>query len=169
MSSEPVLGPGNQPAGAAVTARLDDDRWSILCGADGCRELIAACSWQDVQFYMILNSTDDGEAKKAMAKLPRPEHRTYRLCAEFPMGWKQGADGVWRESRSASRRVQRAGSWNLMAMRVVHGRLTSAALQQEAEPPAYAECPRCASVNLIQRQHRVGIPGFVEETERGKR
>lgn len=169
MSSEPVFDPGGQLAGDAVAARLDDDAWSILCGVDNCGELLAMCSWQDVQFYMILNSTNDGEARNAMAKLPRPEYRTYRLCAEFPMGWKQSPDGVWRESRSASRRMQRAGAWNLMAMRVVHGRLTSAVLQQEAEPPAYAECPRCGALNLVQRQHRIGVPGYVEEPDRGRR
>jgi hypothetical protein len=163
MSSEPALQDGDWvPGRPCAVATVDDQAWAIVCGADGCGEPLAACSWQDVQFYMILNSNNEAVARRAMQRLPRPQYRTYRLCAEFAMGWKLGEDGIWRETRSASRRVQRAGAWNLMAMRVIHGRLTSAALQQEAEPPAHAECPRCGSLNVIQRTHRVGLPGYTE-------
>ncbi len=168
MSSEPAREPEDDPAQEAVAARIDDDAWSILCGVEACGGILAACSWLDVQFLMILNSPNDAEAQRAMARLPRPQYRTYRLCAEFPLGWKKSPEGIWRESRLMLRTTQRSSSGNPTAIRVVRGQLTSASPQLEAEPPAYAECPRCAALNLIERHRRVGIPGYAGEPERGR-
>ncbi|MDZ7726687.1 MAG: hypothetical protein U5Q44_00010 [Dehalococcoidia bacterium] len=144
-----------------VTSEVDENAWNIYCGTDGCSEELASCAWLDVQYYMILNTAADGAAKRAIERLPSPLYRTYRLCAEFPTGWKKDRDDVWRESRTSKRRVQRSGMWDLMALRVIHGRLNSASLNQEAEAPALAQCPKCEGINLIPRTHRVGVPGYL--------
>ncbi len=142
-----------------VVARFDDNAWVLLCGKEECGHEFAVCSWLDVQFYMILNSTDEAAAQRALKRLPSPERRTYRLCVEFGPSWRKHDDGIWRESR-AVRRAKRAGSWDPLAQRIIRGRLSSASLGQEADPPVYAECPDCSAVNLVEREHRVGIPGY---------
>ena len=138
-------------------ARMDDQAWHLHCGDGSCDEMLAICSWLDVQYHMILNSTDDLAARRAMAKLPAPAYRAYRLNVVLSRGWVLGADHTWRLPPNQG---GRALALKRAQLHIWPSRLESLLPGHEVAPPARIECPVCQKVNAVQRQQRTGLPGL---------
>jgi hypothetical protein len=140
-----------------VEARVDDRAWHLHCGEARCDALLGICAWLDVQYHMILNSVDDQAARRAMAKLPAPAYRTYRLNIVLSRAWEHGEDLVWRlppHQRGRSLEQKRA------QLHIWPSRLASLLPGHEVTPSARIECPKCEKVNAVQRQQRTGLPGL---------
>jgi hypothetical protein len=147
-----------------VHARMDDQAWHLHCGDGACDELLAICSWLDVQYHMILNSNDDLAARRAMAKLPAPAYRAYRLNVVLSRGWAMGEDHTWRLPPNQG---SRALAQKRAQLHIWPSRLASLLPGHEVAPPARIECPSCRKVNAVQRQQRTGLPGLGGEERSG--
>lgn len=145
-------------------AQLDESGWEIRCAAEGCGAKIADCSWLDVQLAMILRLADEVTARNAMAALPAPQLRTYRLGIEFPWGWRQReADGLWQFMPHRSHRPPPAISRRSREMRVIRGQVRSIGASQEGVPPLAVACPLCEVEQVIEPLRRKGLPVFGED------
>lgn len=147
-----------------VESRVDDRAWHLHCGDASCDALLGICAWLDVQYHMILNSVDDQAARRAMARLPAPAYRTYRLNVVLSRAWELSDDHLWRlppHHRGRSLEQKRA------QLHIWPSRLASLLPGHEVTPPARIECPSCEKVNAVQRQQRTGLPGLGGEEQTG--
>lgn len=148
-----------------VEARMDDRAWHLHCGEAGCDELLGVCSWLDVQYHMILNSVDDLAARRAMAKLPPPAYRVYRLTVVLARAWELGEDHLWRLPPAHR---GRALAQKRSALHIWPSRLASLLPGHELAPPARIECSACGKVNAVLRQQRTGLPGLSSDPPSGE-
>ncbi|MCC7366456.1 MAG: hypothetical protein IT303_19015 [Dehalococcoidia bacterium] len=148
--------PGGEPP---LAAQLDEHGWEIHCAAPGCGAKIADCSWLDLQMAMILRLADELTARKAMASLPAPQMRYYRLGVEFPWGWRQrDSDGLWQFMPQRARRPVTSAATRTRELRVIRGHVRSIGASSEGVPPLAVACPVCNAEQVIEPLRRKGLP-----------
>ncbi len=138
-------------------ARLDDSEWAISCGNEAYSAFLADAAWIDVQMAMIMNSNDEFTARAAADALPPTYRRQFRMNVQFSPDWAKDADEVWSVG-CAPASGSGAKASELYTQRYIRGILRQAELNLDAQPPAKVVCPACATLQVIPRHYRKGVP-----------
>jgi hypothetical protein len=142
-------------------AALDDSEWAINCGNEACGAFLADAAWIDVQMAMIMNSNDEFAARAAADGLPPTYRRQFRMNVQFSPDWAKSAGDVWSVGGAPAGGSRGAKASEQYTQRYIRGILRQAELNLEAQPPAKVVCPACATLQVIPRHYRKGVPQAV--------